>query len=190
MKIVIDSNIGGGKSTLISELCKKTRIPTFLEPVDNWNEYLDLFYKDPIKWGLAFNLKVICDYAEWTDNKFKAIYERSPYTCRYVFTEIQIKEKQLHPLELKVFDEIFNKLSWKPDIIIYIKTSPEICYKRMNNRARDCEKSVPLEYLIKVDKEYDEYILNMKKTIPIIIINGNNDKDTVFNDVLNALNNL
>jgi deoxyadenosine/deoxycytidine kinase len=190
MKIVIDSNIGGGKTTLINRISQQTRLPTFLEPVIDWNEYLDLFYKDPQKWAFAFNLKVLCSYSEWINNKFNAIYERSPYTCRYVFTELQVEENQIHPLELKVFDKIFEQMSWKPDIIIYIKTNPEICYNRMTTRGRACEEKVPLDYLIKLDKMHDKYINNIKKTVNVYEIDGNNDEETVYNDVMKILVNV
>lgn len=191
MKIVIDSNIGGGKSTLITHIGNNTRIPIFLEPVNRWSEYLDEFYKDPKKWALAFNLNVLCSYSDWTNNHFDSIYERSPYTCRHVFTQLQHDNGDLHPLELKVFDKIFKELSWKPDVIIYIKTDPQICYERMNKRGRDCEKTVNLEYLVQIDEMYEKYIeREVKDESKIYKVDGNRSEELVYADVMKIINKL
>ena len=85
MKIVIDGNIGSGKSSTIARIQELTRLPVFLEPITEWTEYLDAFYKQPDKYALPFNLKVLSSFERWKDNNFKAIYERSPESCKYIF---------------------------------------------------------------------------------------------------------
>jgi deoxyadenosine/deoxycytidine kinase len=76
MKISIDGNIGCGKSSILERLCKDMRYPVFLEPVKDWTSWLHLFYKDPARWGLSFNIKVLLSFHDWKDNNYIAFYER------------------------------------------------------------------------------------------------------------------
>ena len=49
--IIIEGNIGAGKSTLTKQLAEKLNARAFYEPVES-NPYLEDFYKDPKKYAL------------------------------------------------------------------------------------------------------------------------------------------
>lgn len=192
MKISIEGNIGCGKSTILSRLCLEHRLPVFLEPINEWNEWLTLFYKDPTKWGMSFAIRVLLSFNKWIDNNFTAFYERSPLANRFVFSEIQYEKKQISELEWQLYSDIYDKLSWVPDIIIYIKTDPEKCMERMQQRNRKCEDNVPLDYLTKVHEKYEKMfdtgfilknIYTNGKKCRFIIIDGNRNHDEVYQDV-------
>ena len=182
MKIVIDGNIGCGKTTMIKQLNDDIRIPIFLEPLHKWNELLTLFYKDPAKWAFPFNLEVLLTFNEWKDNTFPAIYERNPLSCRYVFTDQNYDSGHIHRVELEIFKKLYKQLSWNPDVLIYIQTDPEICYKRMQERGRGCESEVSLEYLKDIHNKYEKLVLDCN--IPVYIINGNKEKKQVYEQIL------
>lgn len=187
MKIVIDGNIGCGKTTLIKRLNDEIRIPIFLEPLQKWTTLLTLFYENPEKWAFAFNLEVLTSFHEWKENSFPAIYERSPLSCRYVFTQQNTDQKYIDELELAVFDKIYNELKWEPDVLIYLQTDPIICSKRIKDRGRDCEANIKQDYIEAIHKKYEEMI--KKSSIKhVYIINGNRSKDIVFNEVLDIIN--
>lgn len=186
MKICVEGNIGSGKSTVITRLCQDKRIPVFLEPVDEWKEWLSLFYTDPSRWGLAFNLQVLMTFNQWKNNDFTAVYERSPISNRHVFTQIGYEQGRLNSLELGLFDSMYNKLAWKPDVIIYIKTDPEVSMQRMQERARDCECAVPLEYLQSIHFKHEE-LFRIKQTRNVFVVDGNRGQDDVYNDVLQII---
>ena len=198
MKISIEGNIGSGKSSILTRLCSDARIPVFLEPIDEWKEWLSEFYKDPTRWGMSFNLKVLMSFAKWKSNSFFACYERSPITNRHVFAQLQYDQNRMSELELDLFDDIYKKISWTPDVAIYIRTHPEVSMERMQKRGRTCENSVPFEY-IKAVHEYHERIFQPdiklefldKMYAPnceVIVIDGNQTQEKVYMDVLNALN--
>lgn len=188
MKICIEGNIGCGKSTIISRLCQETRLPVFLEPVEDWSEWLSLFYKDPARWGMAFNVKVLMSFNKWKNNEFKAIYERSPLSNRHVFCQLQHDRGQVNALEIDLFDELYQKLAWTPDTIIYIKTDPTTSMERMQKRGRCCESEVPLEYLQAVHDKYEDVIGKFQdKTITI---DGNRPAEEVYQDVVRIVRKL
>jgi deoxyadenosine/deoxycytidine kinase len=189
MKISIEGNISSGKSTVLSNLQKNTRIPVFLEAVNEWT-LLKKFYQNIERWGFAFNMEVLLSMSEWKNNNYFALYERSPMSCRYVFVQNQFEQKQFSKEELTIFDKIYKKISWEQEIIIYIKTDPEVCFDRMKKRNRNGEETVNLSYLQIIDKKHDDmlsFIKLNKPHIKIIIINGNDDIDIVYNNILKIL---
>lgn len=192
-RISIEGNIGCGKSSIISRLCQEERLPVFLEPVEEWKEWLTEFYKDPERWRMSFNINVLLSFEKWKNNNFLAVYERSPISNRHVFTKLQHDEGSMTDLELNLFDQLYSKLAWTPDIIIYIRTDPEVSHTRMQKRGRECENGVTLEYLTSLHKRYDMVLkegmldinlTNDKKNCIIVTIDGNRSHDEVYADVV------
>ncbi len=189
MKISIEGNIASGKSTLVSRLQQTTRIPVFLEPVNNWT-LLDKFYEDQTRWGFTFNTEVLLSMHKWKTNNYNSIYERSPNSCRFVFAQLMFDDGILTKEELVLFDKLFEGYGWDQDAIIYVRTPPEICYQRMHQRGRECESNVSLEYLQKLDKAHDfmlDLLQKQKPEIKIIEIDGIACADDVYKNVLTIL---
>lgn len=197
MKISIEGNIGSGKSSVLSRLCKETRIPVFLEPVDDWKDWLSEFYANPSRWGMSFNINVLMSFNQWKNNEFLSLYERSPVSNRYVFSKLQYDQGRMNKLELELFEKVYDKLAWTPDVVIYIRTNPETSMERMKKRARQCEDEVPLDYLQAVHQKYEDifntteylartYTVSDKKC-KIIIVDGNRTHDEVYADVLKCI---
>lgn len=189
MKVSIEGNIASGKSTLVNRLQQTTRVPVFLEPVNNWT-LLDKFYEDQLRWGFTFNTEVLLSMNKWKNNDYNSIYERSPNSCRYVFTQLMFEDGILTREELDLFDKLFENFCWDQDVIIYVRTPPEICFQRMHQRGRECESNVSLEYLQKLDKAHGYMINHLQKYKPhirIIEIDGVACADDVYNSVLSIL---
>lgn len=189
MKISIEGGIACGKSTVLTRIQQTTRIPVFLEPLDSWT-LLNKFYKDTSRWGFTFNVEVIMSMFKWKTNQYDSLYERSPNSCRWVFTQMQYEQGGITKEEIDLFDELLKTFSWDQDCIIYIKTDPKVCFERMKNRNRGCEETVPIEYLSNLDKKHNDmidYIKTTKPNIKIIIVDGNNNEDTIYKNILDIL---
>lgn len=46
------------------------------------------------------------------------------------------------------------------DLIIYLRTSPEVAYERMMDRGRKEEAGAPLEYLRLLHDAYEDWLIN------------------------------
>lgn len=46
---------------------------------------------------------------------------------------------------------------------MYLKTSPDVTYQRMLSRARPEEVSVPMTYLMDLDRLHDEWLLGLQQ---------------------------
>lgn len=195
VKISIEGNIGSGKSTVITRLCQEARLPVFLEPVQEWSEWLTMFYKDPCRWGMSFNINVLLSFNKWKNNNFLSIYERSPLSNRYIFSQLQYDKGHMTAIEHKLFEKIYDQLAWTPDVVIYIRTDPSVSQQRMHTRGRECENQVPLEYLEALHNKYEGifgreqyldamYLHEQNHTCKVILVDGNRSQDEVFADVI------
>jgi deoxyadenosine/deoxycytidine kinase len=192
MKISIEGNLACGKSTLLARLQELTHIPTFPEPVASWN-FLTDFYKDPERWGFTFNLEVLTSMTRWSKIEYMSIFERSPMSCRKVFTQLQAEDGIMTPNELIIFDKIYKELAWDQDVIIYIETDPLICYKRMHERNRACEEEVDKDYIVSIHLkhvEMMEYVLQEKQNIQLFVVDGNASADEVYANVFEIISRL
>ena len=124
---------------------------------------------------------------EKSQNKI-IVSERSIYTDHYVFASMLYESNYLSEMEWKTYKywfDTFDKVT-SLDAIIYVNTSPEECLKRINERSRVEEQDkIPLEYLQSCHKKHEEWIYN--SNIHQVLINGNNNKETVQSDITKAM---
>lgn len=191
MKIAFEGNIGCGKTTVLNTLFKEKRFPIVLEPVDDWKEWLTLYYSDVNRWGTMFNINVLHHFHDWSlslTGKNKILFERSPVSNKYVFSELH---KELHgctTIESELYDKSYKTLGWTPDVIVYIRTDPDVCLKRMTMRARECENLVDIEYITHIHNKYEAMMQREDMGSIIFTIDGNQDDATVFQDICKFLN--
>lgn len=195
--IVIDGNIGSGKSTILKLLRNKNDFNVINENVEDWKPYIAQFYKNMTNASLSFQMKVLHHHLEVYNNikdeKNHYILERSPLSCIHVFGKNLLNNYFLSQLDMDLMSNYNKTFGWYPNFIIYIKTDPEICLKRIRERARENE-TISLDYLKDLDKLYTELYINNKDTIikntNVIIIDGNKDKEEVHKDILCAIINI
>ena len=130
---------------------------------------------------------------KWKNNNYDSLYERSPLSCRHVFTQLQYESGYITNEELELFDSALQTFSWDQDVVIYIRTDPQICFDRMHERSRDCEENVSLKYLQDLHDKHEsmiQLIQEKKKNITVFIVNGNQTADNVYKEVLDILKQL
>ena len=86
-------------------------------------------------------------------------------------------EKVNYEIYLKWFDEFTRDLPLNG--IIYIKTDPEMCNKRIAERNRKGE-TIPLDYSIQCHNYHEEW-LNKTKS-PVLVLDGNRSHKTHITD--------
>jgi deoxyadenosine/deoxycytidine kinase len=171
MRIAIDGNIAAGKSTLFSSIATRAslapHVTLFPEPLDEWGEILELYFRDRKSWALPLTLDILRGfYKSYTTEH--AIVERNPYTCRYVFTQILYYDGHISKDDMELIDQYMTTFGWKPDAVIYIDVLPGTCHDRMNERARRGEtESVSYEEIRTIDHLYNKMFEDQLKDIPV-----------------------
>ena len=191
MKFFIEGNIGSGKSTLIEYLQTQSKyndkkIKILKEPVDEWKNFkdkktgknvLDYFYKDSKRWGYLFQMNAFITRSKLID-KYKLtntiLMERSVYSDRYVFAKNCYEKGLITSIE---WDTYINWFEWLSDMLelngdayIYLRTSPEKSYERIQKRNRIEEKEISLEYITEIHNKHEIWL--NKKQDNILILDG------------------
>ena len=158
--ISIDGLIGAGKSSILKELEQNHGFVVFPEDVDSWKPMLEAFYKDPQRWSFTLQMGILnslrdqlSQINELSPNNGIIFIERDPASSR-IFAEIIKSEGYLTDEEFNIYDGIFNKLVWKPDLKLFIKTDVSTCMQRISIRGRICEKNIEPAYLEKLEEGY------------------------------------
>ena len=195
MLFAVDGNIGSGKSSRVNDLKKHLKHnPSFIflqEPVDDWNSIkskdgttmLQKFYCDQNKYAFSFQMMAYISRLSLLRKTIREnpdchiVTERSIFTDRNVFAKMLYDDNKIeevhYQIYLKWFDEFAKET--KIDGVIYVHTSPNVCYDRIKKRSRTGEESIPLEYLKKCHEYHDKWILNDEENLQII--DGNVDTE-------------
>jgi deoxynucleoside kinase len=196
--VLVEGNIGCGKTTLLEYFDKFAEIQVLEEPVSKWRDLsghnlLDLMYKDPKRWSMPFQSYVqqtmLEVHLQPTTRPIKLL-ERSIYSARYCFVENLYRSGKLESSELEVlahwFDYLTNspELDLKVDLIVYLRTKPEKALERIRERARGEETGIPLEYLEELHQLHEDWLCANKFQLPapVITIDANQDADEMIRE--------
>ena len=195
--ISIEGNIGVGKSTFTTLLEKYIQDSVLVpEPVDLWlnikdskTNVLNLFYSDIERWSYTFqNMAYITrsmlieDTIKNNVDTDKCIFlDRSLGTDRNVFEKMLYDDGKISSIEHQCYElwcDFYDKYvrSNVKNKTIYLRCDPSTSFERIQKRGRNEEKNISLEYLEKLHKYHDEWLLN---TSDVLVLDCN--KDFEFN---------
>lgn len=175
MHIAIAGNIGAGKTTLTQLLAKNFRWKAQFEAVDQ-NPYLDDFYNDMEKW--SFNLQIYFLGSRF--NQIKEIRESGENIIqdRTIHEDAHIFASNLHDMGLlmtrdyenylTVFN-LMNSFVQAPDLLIYLRASIPTLVRQIQQRGREYESSISIEYLSRLNDKYEEWVKNYEEGKMLVI---------------------
>lgn len=183
--IGVSGIIGVGKSTLTENLGKAMGYKVLKEPVET-NEYLDKFYKDMAKYSFPMQIYLLNhrfkQHQQMVWSSENTIQDRTIYED-VIFAKMLKEDGLMEDLDFKTYCQLFNNMTnflHRPDVIIYLDVEPEEALMRVKTRSRDCETDLPIEYLRKLKKGYEEWLSDLRGRIPIIHLNWNTFQDTDY----------
>lgn len=178
-QIAIAGNIGVGKTTMTEKLADVLKLSPIYESVDD-NPYLVDFYDDMKRW--SFNLQIFFLYKRFSNqiellsSKNGFIQDRSLYEDKEIFARNLKDLKLMSSRDWDTYKNLFNEITKflkKPDLIIYLKASTDTLISRINNRKRDFEKEISLEYIHSLNIYYNQWISKIPQN-RVLIIDTNN----------------
>ena len=169
MHIAIAGNIGSGKSTLTKMLAKHYGWEPRFEAVDH-NPYLEDYYRDIHRW--SFNLEVFFlkerfrDLIAISQTDHTIIQDRTIFEGVYVFMANNKAMGHLSDRDYATYMELFEQMMSVvrlPDLMIYLRASVPYLVGNIQQRGRDYEQSMQLEYLQNLNDRYDDFIYHKYK---------------------------
>jgi len=173
--IAIAGNISAGKSTLTKVLAEKFQAKPVFEPVSE-NPYLIDFYKDMKRWAfhsqMFFLSQRLKDQISLSRQSGIFIQDRTIYEDAEIFAKNLFEGGFIEKRDWDVYSGFYQSildLLPSPDLIIYLKNSVPTIKKRIKMRGREFEQKIDENYLLNLNRLYDDWALNFKKS-PILTI--------------------
>ena len=182
---------------------------------DRWKIPLQDFYKDPLHYGLSFQITVL-EWFKWlSDNKFwipqptknrhgksvqwgtayhnkpspqqlgTIIIERSPWAGFHIFSRNLHANGLLTTKELRLLYDVATSWGWKPDVTLYVHTPWEESLKRIQERGRLCEEKIKPELLSQLEDRHEAFV-KWGPCGEVIRLDGSQSKNKVLQDALLA----
>ena len=208
--IAVEGNIGSGKSTIthyfnenFNDFARRNflnkRICYLQEPVSEWTSFKDesdgkniieKFYGNNNRYAFSFQMMAyisrLAKFHEAIKQNYDIIFtERSMLTDRNVFAKMLHESGKIESIEYQIYNKWFDEFAecLNNMKIIYVKTNPETCHKRIIKRNRAGE-DIPLEYLQSCHEYHENWLIDpSKKTdrgvnkneIDVSVIDGNHE---------------
>ncbi|MFM7054802.1 MAG: deoxynucleoside kinase [Bacteroidota bacterium] len=173
MFIVVEGNIGAGKTSLVHLLCQRFGATPMLEEFAD-NTFLPRFYENPDKFAFPLELSFLAARYQQMSKVFEQVNEQH-IISDYHFEKCRIfASVNLHPKELELFDTFHNMMAEKmihPDLIIFLNSDVKRLERNISKRGRPYEKAIESNYLDKISKAYTRRINTMEKS-KVLIINS------------------
>ena len=170
--LVVEGNIGAGKTSLSNMLAKDYQANLILECFEK-NPFLLKFYKDPEKHALTLELFFMAErYRQLKNQKDQDLF-RTITIADYFFSKSKLfAQNNLEKDELKLFNNLFEIMFSsmpQPDLLIYLYSNVARLQHNIKKRGRDFEKGITDEYLQNIQNRYLD-CLRKQNNFPVLLL--------------------
>jgi deoxyadenosine/deoxycytidine kinase len=162
--IAIAGNMGSGKSTLVDFLSRTYGVTPFYEPNDE-NPYLADFYQDMKGWAFQSQLYFLSSkfrlHQELDRQAGVVALDRTIFEDAEIFATALFQMRKITKRDWETYNSFYTAILdaiKPPDLMIYLRCSMKTLRQRIRLRGREMEQDVPLAYLKRLDKLYENWI--------------------------------
>jgi deoxyguanosine kinase len=175
--LVIEGNIGAGKTTLAKKIAGDYNAKIILERFAD-NPFLPKFYEDQERYSFPLELSFLADRYHQLKEELTTPDLFHPLTVAdYYFMKSLIFSRQtLSDDEYNLYKQLFeiiHKSLPKPDLFVYLSMSTDRLLEQIKQRGRAYEQNISAAYLEKIHGSYLEFI-KQQPSLPTLIIDANN----------------
>jgi deoxyadenosine/deoxycytidine kinase len=156
--VVIEGNIGTGKTTLSTKISEQFNARLILEHFAD-NPFLPKFYNDPEKYSFPLELSFLASRYKQLQEElvpqdlFRAFTVADYYFMKSLVFAASTLNGDEYNLYRQIFYIIYGSLP-KPDMFVYLHLSPDRLLQNIEKRGRNYEKSITKDYLQKIQDSY------------------------------------
>ncbi len=156
--VVIEGNIGAGKTSLASRIADEYNARLVLEQFAD-NPFLPKFYKEPDKYAFQLELSFLAGRYKQLNEEFgtRDMFKSFTVADYYFMKSLVFAASTLKGDEYNLYRQIFYIIYGqmpKPDIYVYLHQAPGRLLENIGRRGRDYEKHITAEYLQKIQESY------------------------------------
>jgi deoxyadenosine/deoxycytidine kinase len=172
--IVIEGNIGAGKTSLCQKLAMEFDSKLILEQFSD-NPFLPLFYSNPERYAFPVELFFMTErHKQLQEYLLKRDLFQQHTISDYIFSKtLLFAAKNLKGEELRLFQNLFNTLNAsfpKPDLLVYLHRSVDDLQKNIRQRNREYELEIKDEYLQNIQDAYFDFFKMESLHTPVLML--------------------
>ena len=174
--LVIEGNIGAGKTTLAQKISEKYQTKLVLEQFTD-NPFLPKFYENQEHYSFPLEMAFLAERYNQLNRELSHFDLFSPFTVSdyYFMKSLIFAQNTLQPDEYNLYRQfftiIYDKMP-KPDLYVFLHKDTDLLLKNIALRGRNYEKFITKEYLEKISQGYFSYF-RQESEFPILIIDTN-----------------
>ena len=174
--IVIEGNIGSGKTSLSTKLSAEFDTRLILEEFSN-NPFLEKFYEDSDRFAFQAELAFLAKrYQQLRQIVTQTELFHTATISDYLFYKSMIFARSNLPEdEYQLYTHLFNIIYTtvpKPDLVVYLYLSIDNLMKNIKKRGRSYEQEITADYLLNIQNSYFEFF-NQQKDLKVLVIDTN-----------------
>ncbi len=158
--IAIEGPIGAGKTALATRLADRWSMQTLFES-NTSNPFLERFYRDPSRHGLAAQLHFALQRERLARDVAALRAAGKPFVTNFVAARDDLFARlTLADDELPLYRALAARLvanAPPPDLVVYLQASPEVLYARIQKRANPAELPISDAFLRALCDSYNEF---------------------------------
>jgi deoxyadenosine/deoxycytidine kinase len=174
--LVIEGNIGAGKTTLAQMISKKYQAKLVLEQFAD-NPFLPKFYENQQQYSFPLEMAFLAERYNQLNRELSHFDLFSSFTVSdyYFMKSLIFAQNTLQPDEYNLYRQFFNIIydrMPKPDLYVYLHKNPELLLKNIAQRGRSYEINITQDYLEKITQGYFNFF-RQQREIRILVIDTN-----------------
>ncbi|HPC98108.1 MAG TPA: deoxynucleoside kinase [Bacteroidales bacterium] len=183
--IVIEGNIGAGKTTLATKIAGQYNAKLILERFAD-NPFLPKFYAEPERYSFPLELSFLADrYRQLREeltgggDLFREFTVADYYFMKSLIFAAATLTGDEYNLYRQIFYIIYGMLP-KPDLYVYLHMEPERLLQNIRKRGRSYEKAITTDYLKSIQDNYFRFFTQNPDNRYLVL--DVNNMDFVGND--------
>jgi deoxyadenosine/deoxycytidine kinase len=171
--LVIEGNIGAGKTSLASLLAEETGSRLVLESFSD-NPFLAKFYEDPDRYAFQLELSFLSEryHQIKTELGHPDLFGQSVISDYFLAKSFIFSKHNLKDDEMKLFEKLFSIIHLqapRPDLYVYLHLPVEQLLENIKLRGRPYEKHITRNYLREVQEGYFGFFKSQQKMKILIL---------------------
>ncbi|MFN3822072.1 MAG: deoxynucleoside kinase [bacterium] len=173
--IAIEGAIGAGKTPLAKILAQEFGGESILQEPSQ-NPFLPKFYEDPQRWGLITQVTfLLLRYQVLNELHYRSLFSKAIvldflFEKDRIFAALTLSERD-YSVYLGLAQSIRkNSVLPTPDLVIYLKASPEKLWQSIQIRNRSEEEGLSPEFINELCDAYNRLFQHWEQS-PLIVVN-------------------
>lgn len=174
--LVIEGNIGAGKTTLAKMISEKYNAKLVLEQFAD-NPFLPKFYENQEQYSFPLEMAFLAERYNQLNRELSHFDLFSTFTVSdyYFMKSLIFAQNTLQADEYNLYRQFFNIIydkMPKPDLYVYLHKDTNLLLQNIAKRGRSYEANISREYLEKITSGYFNFF-RQQIDFPVLIIDTN-----------------